>query len=521
MLILRIRQAECAMEAGRLEEALALVASDKLRSHRRGQEAITRLIELLVARGREHLAAGRSAAAVADCERAARLGGELPAVAALRSEIADAQLAQHHAERQVAVAVAQAKRHLDDGQLSLGQRYLTGIEHSTAQRLMTEFNDQRARLESALAAIRSAIERGDWNAAADAVARARNLAGGEARLAELSGVVVKALSEQARAAINAGRLDHAILVARRMLHAAPDVIEALDLEGVLEQCRQAWQSIQAGRPRDAAEVLRRAKVALRDCGWVDEALDQLRAMDQALSELRGGPLSLLAEVTRASPNESPARKTTARSGSGSGMAVSPPAPGAALPQKFLLQVDGAGSFLVIRSAVVTIGPVSASIPPDVGLLADATTANVTFERLEEDYFLKARVPVAVNDRSATETLLTGGERIALSPRCRVSFARPHPASTTAAVDLVGARYPRSDVRRVILLDRDLVLGPASHCHVRVPGLEAPFVLQLRGDALRCGVEATADGKPVPREGGLPLNQPIEAGSARFVLSAAL
>jgi hypothetical protein len=115
-------------------------------------------------------------------------------------------------------------------------------------------------------------------------------------------------------------------------------------------------------------------------------------------------------------------------------------------------------------------------------------------------------------------LLAAGDRVALSPRCRFTFSLPHPASTTAVLDLDGARYPRSDVRRVILLDRDLILGPTGASHVRVNGLNQPVVLNCRSGTLRTSVEAVANGRPVPREEGLPLGVPVSAGGVSFVIS---
>jgi hypothetical protein len=188
-----------------------------------------------------------------------------------------------------------------------------------------------------------------------------------------------------------------------------------------------------------------------------------------------------------------------------------------LPDRFILQVDGAGAFLVVRSAVTKIGPISSTALPDVPLIADATAPAVSIERVEDDYFLRGVSPVAVNDKPVTNTLLGSGDRIGLSPRCRFTFALPHAASTTAVLDLSGARYPRSDVRRVILLDRDLILGPGPASHVRVPGLAAPVVLNLRGGLLRASAEATVNGKPLGREEGLPVGVPLAAGGASFVI----
>jgi hypothetical protein len=242
-----------------------------------------------------------------------------------------------------------------------------------------------------------------------------------------------------------------------------------------------------------------------------------------MGKLRAGPLSLVGEGA----GSAQAQTTAGAHGGGAGAAhrIAPvprtaalPPGDQALPERFVLQVDGAGAFLVVRSPAVKVGPISSSVLPDVALIAEATAPAVTIERVEDDYFLRAASPVWVNEKPATDALLGTGDRVTLSPRCRFAFALPHPASTTAVLDLVGARYPRGDVRRVILLDRDLVLGPSAASHVRVGGLPAPVVLHLRGGVLRASVEATVDGKPVAREAGLPVGVPVSAGGASFVIS---
>ncbi len=101
----------------------------------------------------------------------------------------------------------------------------------------------------------------------------------------------------------------------------------------------------------------------------------------------------------------------------------------------------------------------------MGLLADANVPIATIDRQEDEYFIRGSA-VAVNDRAGSGKLLSSGDRITLSPRCRLSFALPSAASTTAILDLTGARYARSDVRRIILLDRDIILGPSTATHVR-------------------------------------------------------
>ncbi|MGB2819467.1 MAG: hypothetical protein WBF17_00695, partial [Phycisphaerae bacterium] len=75
MRILQIKQAECALTDGRLDEACELLAASDLASHHRGQKLIGRLVHGLLARGEQHLAAGNVRGALADCEKAVALGG--------------------------------------------------------------------------------------------------------------------------------------------------------------------------------------------------------------------------------------------------------------------------------------------------------------------------------------------------------------------------------------------------------------------------------------------------------------
>src|SRR5687768_12349242 len=124
VLILRIRQAEVALGDGRLDEAYELCQSEKLRSHRKGQSLVTRLVRALVKRGQEHLGAARPQQALVDCEKAARLGGNLAEVIELRTAAADEIAEKHRGERRRAQALAMARQHIDAGRLATGQQLL-------------------------------------------------------------------------------------------------------------------------------------------------------------------------------------------------------------------------------------------------------------------------------------------------------------------------------------------------------------------------------------------------------------
>src|SRR6185503_3249335 len=124
VLILRIRQAECALSDGRLDEAFDLADRHDVRTHRRGQRLVGRLVRSLVERGRKHLDAGRLPDAAADSEKARRFGGLMPDVAELRDKIAAAMVTKHRGERRQARLVAAARQHLDNGNLSTGGKLL-------------------------------------------------------------------------------------------------------------------------------------------------------------------------------------------------------------------------------------------------------------------------------------------------------------------------------------------------------------------------------------------------------------
>ena len=167
-----------------------------------------------------------------------------------------------------------------------------------------------------------------------------------------------------------------------------------------------------------------------------------------------------------------------------------------MPERFLLQVDGVGCFLVVRNSAVTIGSVSSSRQCDVGLIAQANLPVAMIERLDDDYFVRSDGSVRVNDKSATSRLLMHGDRIELSPRCTMKYHLPNAASTSAMLDLTGAKLPRADVRKVILLDSTIIVGPGSAAHVRADELAKPMVLHLRNGQLHCPTDVMAMDKPI-------------------------
>jgi hypothetical protein len=526
VLFLRIRQAEVALHDGRLDEAYELVAqSEKLRSHRRGQSLVTRLVTALVKRGHEHLAASRPQQALVDCDKAARLGGNLPEVVELRDAASGAIDAKRRSERRHAQALLAARQAIEAGRLAAGQELLAAAgDESRAVMLLADVNVRRAMVETALQSAQVALDRGDLDLAASELCKARSSDATDARVIDLTLRICKALKQRVASALDEGRLDLADSLVQRLAKLDEEGSETRQHQRALEQSRLAWESIDRGQPRQAEEILRRLSNLLPDARWIKEALKFAAQAEEALQSLRGGPLGLLSSSRAPTEAPMPIARIT-----GFQPVPAPAAHGLktrdsemrdTLPSRFVIQVDGAGSFVVVRQPMVTLGPVSSSKMPDVGLIAEPGAPVVTIERNDDDYFIRATGQIAINERAVTSKLLMKGDRIAISPRCRLAFNLPNAASTSATIDLSGGRFPRSDVRRVILLDRDLVIGPGNGTHIRAEQLSGNVVLLVRDNRLFVQSETmvTVDGKPMDRAAGIPLGGHVDVGGLSFVVT---
>jgi hypothetical protein len=449
VLFLQIRQAEVALADGRLDEAYELIhRSEALRTHRRGQALVSGLVEKLVDRARTHLDESRPSKALLDCEKAQKLGGNLPPILALRSEIEDQILTTDRQRRE------QAR---------------VGMIATAAQ------------------LVDSALGRRDVDRAVMELVRARGNGCNDQRLRQLDGNVREMLQSQVQAALDEGRLDQAGPLMDRLERLDAESLPTQQLARAVAQARKAWQAISRGDPDEAGEILHRLMVQLPRAKWINEALEHLDAAETSLRTVRTGPLGLLV-MSELTPQHNTSVSSVPSTSQGQDARVT----GESLPAKFLVQVDGAGTYLISRQPVTTVGPISSSQAPDVGLIADPGAAPVSIERVDDDYFL--RIP------GAPGKLLASGDRIGISPRCRLIFTQPNPSSTTAVLDLSAGRFPRADLRRVILLDRDLVIGPGSTAHIRSDQLTEPIVLNVRDGKLWCRNQTIAIGAPTVLNG---------------------
>ena len=82
------------------------------------------------------------------------------------------------------------------------------------------------------------------------------------------------------------------------------------------------------------------------------------------------------------------------------------------------------------------------------------------------------------------------------------------AARSAAIDLSRAKLPRSDIRRIILMDHDLIISPSKNAHVVADGLRKPIVLHLRDEQIFA-----------PGNRAIALGEHVTLGDFSFVLTA--
>lgn len=514
MLILRIRQAEVALADGRLDEAYEIATRDDVRSHRKGQKLATKLAEQFIKRSSEHLADERFDQAMRDCDRAARLAGNQARIALVRDEATAGlkQQADYHRKRDL--ALQSAKQQIANGELTVGMKLAEELsdDGSTKAWLRQDVDARRAKIDKSMDRIRKAIRSKEPAEAVTEIVEIRRIQPNHAELTDLSRQVVQALLGELRKRLDQGRVDRAEMVLEQMRPIAKKNLEFTEAERALRECKLASSHIKSGNIELAHRTLKSVALLLPGAKWIRLAISDCEQASKAMESLRTSPLGLIStgdSMVRPEQIEVVKRGHLPQHYAQRGVQ---PVDGN-LPERFLLQVDGAGSHLVVRKAATTFGPISSSRRPDVGLMSQADTPWLVIERLDEDYFLRSDGKAKINGQRIASKLLASGDKIEIGRRGQMKFTLPCAASTSALIELIGARLPRADARRVILLDQSIMLAGNGAGHVQIPGLAEPIMIFISEGRLKCRL-GTRAGVAVPVEIGTP----TEIGEIKIVIS---
>jgi hypothetical protein len=524
VLILTIKQAEKALADGRLEETFDLLLCPGVRKHCRGQALAGRLAQAFLARAQNHLNEGHLPQALSDCKRAAHFDGQSPEVTALRQAVCDAMDRKLETDQQCQARLACAEKQIVRGRLSVGESLLQEMdaEYAGAARLGQEVHMQRVEVEHIRQELERALSQDDLELALATLTRSWDT------LATVNGRCEALVREIKDRALRQLRQDLAQGHVRRVqatLGRLQPVIQAGDplddFTLAVSICAEAKQAIESGRLSEGTRLLQKAKTLLPDMPWLTDAIAQIQSAAAHVEQVGTGPLSLLdppescgkvAPLSEKAPQMSPPR--------------SRPAPrverNRVKTENWLLQVDGVGSFLLYTAPSLTVGPISSSARPTLGLMTDPSLPTVTITRDEEDYFMTSDRAVRLDRVPVQRSLLTDGQRIHLSDRCRIKFNRPNAASTTATLCVTGARFPRNDIRYAMMMDDCLLIGPGSHHHVRAMDMHDPVTLTYRngqfyGQARQC---VRAGDRSLPAGSALPLNKTVTIGEVSLTLTQA-
>jgi tetratricopeptide (TPR) repeat protein len=521
---------------GRLDEAFEIAQADDIRRHHHGQRLIGRLARAIVQRGQENLAANRFQPALLDCNKAEKLAGNLPEIGQLRAAVCEAILKDQQVRQQEALRLAQAKRHIEDGWLSVGGRILdeAPTDDGPAQLVRQELAAARLQADDAVAKAELALQQGDIE---EAIRMAHDAGVGQSkngRAGELLRRIRGRVVERIRTDIEQGRVDRGRSLLQRLLPLGQDGTEIAELREALAWCGQAAQRIAVGRPGAALRLLRKVKAICPSAHWLDAAISDAKRAAEAYEELDAGPLAMSMMDEAKNEGRKAVGGSVKAEGLGDGFST-PLYPhrqaalddatrqnpdSSSLPSRFVLQVDGVASFVVFRDARVTVGPISSSARPMLALIADPNMPAVMLERMDGDYFIRSATPVEVNGQSVTEKLLADGDRIALSPRCHIKFHLPNPASTTAVLTVSGARLSRPDIKQLILMDRDILIGPYINNHIRTEQLKDTVTLFAQNGRLLCRAKEgiLVGGCSFDPSVGLAVDKPVKIGRLSMVVA---
>jgi hypothetical protein len=535
LVFVRLKAAEKALRDGRLDEAYRLATAADLRTHRRAVAILAELTDRLIERARGHFRAHRFAEALADLERARAGEKKGEEIAELRAQVQTvaAELERKDASRRRRVQAA--KRRIEGGSLAAGRRLLEQVTENdqAAQRLQREADNRAWEVMDIVDQTEKLVERGQFGAAADRLRRVKSLDARDERVARLEGLLCEKALAAAREAFVSGRLGWAASELACLGGLGKSLPGMRELTEFLTIAKEAWRCVHAGRYAEARRQVMSLARMLPDTPWIEQAVEQMRQIDELRTVLAAGPLGELSEtdagvgeragfnpvgMARSVPTRTQtagARRLKAPAGEANPATRGGSGAGRDLPQRLLLLVDGGGSYLVLRGDRASVGRVACDDPPEVAIFSDLAERHAELVRVDEDYFLFSGRDVQVGGVKTQHQLLRDGDPVRLGRKAKLVFRLLSRKSPTAILDLSDTTKMPNDVRRVILFHHHATIGQGERAHIRGPQAGLPLVLFERDGSL--WIRAQNDGH-VDREAvRLGLGEPVEVHGVSLVL----
>lgn len=524
MFDIRFKRIEAALNDARLDEAWELLQNPDVRSHRAGQKLLTRLTQAYLKRGKEHLETGHLDAALADCVRAEKMAGNLPETAQLRARLGQAMSDVRQSQDQQANRLMQARKHIGQGWFSGVQKILDGCGDRQAEQLKEAAQFAKAEYDSLVCRIEETLAAKDIVAAARMHNKLSASGGHNGKFSDLRNRIETAALRDAGELLRQGQIEQAAVILGAFGDVSGQWGRLYPLSQAVFYCRKGADSLHSGHYSQAVVELKKAHMLYSGMSWLGKVIEQAGQAARACEAIEISPLGLLG----AQPSEK-SFLTSRQIGHIKDLPVlanlknevccpmdklNNPDTAAV---KYLFQIDGIGAYIVVVSDCLTLGPISSSRRPDLGFVTNPDGSVKKIERIDGDYFL-SDVQAGLQMNKANGKLLCEGDKIDISSRCRMKFTQPNPASGTACLSLASAKLPRSDIQSIILLDREMILGPSRNCHIQSGHIDENMTFFVRGGKLFYqGDQAVmCDGIALNPQDGIAGGKPVDIGSLRVV-----
>ncbi|HUU82716.1 MAG TPA: hypothetical protein VM243_04350 [Phycisphaerae bacterium] len=507
LLIVRLKAAENALKDGRYDDAFRMATEPDIREHRRGASVLQKLTDRYLDRARAHFKADRYAEALLDLTKAQAGGVKTNEIAELREQIrtvAEEELRKDNSKR---LRLQAARRRIERGSLRAGQRLLdeVGDDDPDAMALKRRVEDHQDDAAQWLSEAQRFFANGQVTEAIERLNKAKSAEPNAADAAELEAKISKQVIEQARAALQAGRVNRAIDELARLGSIGQSRSDRRELADCIDKVRQAAACLGDSRFEEVRQEVLRLEHLMPGVKWVGRTSAQLKQLDDLLLALRAGPLGQCADsgAVRVAVGSGPAVGGKADPLAETIRLATPPLGGGTLPQRLLLLIDGGGSFLVLRGDRVSLGRAAAKLPADVPIFSDLSEHHAEIARVDDDYFLFATRDIEVGGRKTRHQLLRDGDRVGLGRRARFTFRLPNRKSPSAILQMSDSTRLPNDVRQVVLLRQTAMLGVGPSVHIACRSAQRGLLLFERAGGLWVQLQG--------RDGAAEGARPIEIG----------
>ncbi len=482
------------MAAGRLDEAFRVLQESPERTHRDGQKLVDRLAAAFVRRATEHLSSDRVDDADLDSQKALQLAGRKPEITEIVNAVAFAKAERQQRREHRKDALNSVQQQVELGACSVGAKLLGSLGEddslagqATRKRLAEAIDGRKLIISETAERLQKLVAAEDFSGAVAILSSLPAEQRAADAIVQLMLAAIQPLLRDGLAEMNAGRLDRAAQVVLAVSTLEPVSPLFAELNDSLSRCYAARRDLEGGRLVDAEHQLAVLQQTLPDCVWVKDAHSAVVEAIRHLSSVKSGPLALLPEGEIGQQKDA--------------FPVAPRPSNAAAPELLrstgdgrILQVDGLGSLLILSADNIAIGASASASAFDVSVMTEGAKVPIHIRRCEDDYFVESSETLLVNGVAVKRKLLASGDTIGIGARGRLRFVRSVAASSSAVLQVTGARLANRDVRSVVLMSDSLLFGP-SGCHFRLPDVQSPIVLHPQGSgyALR---QATSGRQPV-------------------------